>query len=78
VGGATHTGGQDEGLCGVHSNGADVVWVCLERCDLLRCVVVVYAQLEVIGTYIQAASGLAFVQAKGVDAHLQLSNSSSR
>jgi hypothetical protein len=40
----------------VHSNGANVVWVCLERCDLLRGVVVVYAQLEVIGTYIRATS----------------------
>jgi hypothetical protein len=50
MGRATHTGGQDKGLCRVYSDGADVVWVCLERCDLLRCVVVVDAQLEVIGT----------------------------
>lgn len=52
----THTGGQNEGLCRVHSNRSDVVWMGLERCDLLRGVVVVYTQLEVIGTYIRALS----------------------
>jgi hypothetical protein len=62
--GATHTGGQDEGLCRVHSNGANVVWMCLERCDLLRGVVVVYAQLEVIGTYIRATSMGAQLEAR--------------
>jgi len=45
----THTGGQDERLRGVHSDGSDVVWMRLERCDLLRGVVVVDAQLEVVG-----------------------------
>jgi hypothetical protein len=46
----THTGGQDERLCRVHSDCANVVGVCLERRDLLRGVVVVDAQLKVIGT----------------------------
>lgn len=46
----THAGSQDKGLCWVHSNGADVVWVCLERSNLLRGIVVVDTQLEVIGT----------------------------
>jgi hypothetical protein len=46
----THTGGQNEGLRRVHSDGANVVGVRLKRCDLLRGVVVIDAQLEVIGT----------------------------
>jgi hypothetical protein len=45
----THAGCQNEGLRWVDSNGSDVVWMGLERCDLLRGVVVVYAQLEVVG-----------------------------
>ena len=47
--GATHTGGQDKGLCWVDGDGANVVGMGLERCNLFRGVVVVYAQLEVIG-----------------------------
>ncbi len=43
-------GGEDEGLGGVHNDGADVVRVRLEGGDLLRGVVVVYAQLEVVGS----------------------------
>ena len=39
----THTSCQDEGLCWVHSDGANVIGVRLERCDLLRGVVVVDA-----------------------------------
>jgi hypothetical protein len=46
----THTSGQDEWLRRMHSDCANVVGMCLERCDLLRGVVVVDAQLEVIGT----------------------------
>lgn len=37
-------------------NCADIVRMCLKRCDLLRGVVVVDAHLEVIGTYRWAAS----------------------
>lgn len=53
---ATHTGGEHKRLCWVHSNCADVVGVCLERCDLLGGVVVVYAHLKVIGAYGRTAS----------------------
>jgi hypothetical protein len=45
----TYTGGEDEGLCGVHGDGTNVVGMRLKGRDLLRRVVVVYAQLEVIG-----------------------------
>lgn len=53
---ATHTGGQNERLGRVHGDCADVVWVGLERCDLLGGVVVVYAHLEVIRSCNQASS----------------------
>jgi hypothetical protein len=48
--GATHTSSQHKWLCGVDSDCADVVRVCLKRCDFLGGVVVVDAHLEVIGT----------------------------
>lgn len=41
---------QHKGLCGVDDYCADVIGVCLEGGDLLGSVVVVDAQLEVIGT----------------------------
>jgi hypothetical protein len=47
--GATYTGSKHKGLCRVHGNCANVVWVCFERGDLFGRVVVVYAHLEVIG-----------------------------
>lgn len=54
----THTGGKDEGLCWVHSNCANIIGMRLERCDLLRGVVVVDAQLEVIGTWTAMSASL--------------------
>jgi len=63
---ATHTGSQDKRLCRVHCDGSDVVRMRLERCDLLRGVVIVYAQLEVVGTYIRVSSTPAFQQRPGM------------
>lgn len=40
----------------MHSDGTDIVGMCLERCDLLRGVVVVDAQLEVIRAWIDIVS----------------------
>jgi len=54
----THTGGKDERLCWVDSDCANIIGVCLERCDLLRGVVVVDAQLEVIGTWTAMSASL--------------------
>lgn len=48
---ATHACSQHEGLCGVDGDGTDVIRMGLEGGDLLGCVVVVDAQLEVIGAY---------------------------
>lgn len=36
-------------MCGVNGNGTDVVWMCLKRDDFLGCVVVVDAEVEIIG-----------------------------
>lgn len=34
----------------MHSNGANIVWMCLKGCHLFRGVIIVNAQLEIIGT----------------------------
>lgn len=42
------TSSQHERLGRVDDDGANVVWMCLEGCDLLACVIVVDPHLEVI------------------------------
>jgi hypothetical protein len=42
--------GDDERLCGMNGDRSDVVRVGFKRSDLLGCVVVVHAQLEIIAT----------------------------
>lgn len=42
-------GGQDEGLRGMDNNGTDIIGVCLERGYLFGSIVIVDANLEVIG-----------------------------
>jgi hypothetical protein len=47
---ATNTGGQHERLSRVYNNGTDIVRMGFELGNLLRGVVVVYAQLVVVRT----------------------------
>ena len=70
----THTSGQNEWLRRVYSDCANVVGMCLGRCDLLRGVVVVDAQLEVIGTCIGMSTS-ASANVDAVKSYLLLSSS---
>lgn len=73
---STHACGQDERLCRVYSDGANVIGVSFELRHLLGGVVVVYAQAEVIRAYGIRQLGYSFA-ASGV-ANLRLSSSSAQ